>query len=225
MGRVRGRMLSWRISRSLKVNSLSGTGPMLLYTWLIPHCDNLGRFYGEPGEVRWHVLPKLGVTDSEVESWLKELAEAGLIDWYTVDGLRYLRIPPNVWNREQIIRGNMSKVSDFPDPVRTTCEQRANGVHPEGEGEGEGEGEDQGEGEGGMSNPRATPAAVHHEPEPVRKRTWHVNGQELEHGQAVTLIDGRRATFCEAGNFTALVLVPEGNRLAQVRVKHSEIQP
>jgi hypothetical protein len=224
-------MLSWRISRSVKVNALSGTGPMLLYTWLIPHCDNLGRFHGEPGEVRWHVFPKLAVTDSEVESWLRELDSAGLIEWYTVDGLKYLRIPPTVWGREQKLRGNMSTVSDFPDPVRTACEHRANGVDtpypPEGEGEGEVEGEEEEEveGEGGSATPRDPAPASGHEAESVRKRTWHVNGQELEHGQAVTLIDGRRATFCEAGNFTALVLVPEGNRLAQVRVKHSEIQP
>lgn len=137
--------MSWRISRSVKVNGLSGPWPMLLYTWLIPHCDNLGRFHGEPSEVRGHVLPKQRATDAQVEKWLGELAEAGLIEWYEVEGLKYIAIPAEVWGREQRLNGNMSRASDFPpctNGVRTVHVRCTKNVSHEGEGEGEVEGEE-----------------------------------------------------------------------------------
>ena len=117
---------------------------MLLYTWIIPHMDNLGRLNGEPSEVRGLVLPRQTVTDRQVEGWLGELRSAGLVLWYEVEGLRYVAIPPDVWSREQRLHHNMSRTSDFPPPpehLRTLSGAPTDIVPHEGEGKGEGEGE------------------------------------------------------------------------------------
>ena len=71
MGRARARMLAWNISEGQRVNGLSGPWPMLLYTWLIAHADNLGRFHGEPEQVKAMVMPRRkDVTSEDVEKWL-----------------------------------------------------------------------------------------------------------------------------------------------------------
>ena len=133
MGRARGRMLSWRISESVKVNGLSGPWPMLLYTWMIAHCDNLGRFHGESEQVKAMVFPRRrDISLEQVEVWLDELAETGLVQRYLVDGLWYISFPDEVWNREQRLHHTLSKHSDLPDisrasrvaHVNLTCDSR-----------------------------------------------------------------------------------------------------
>ena len=125
-------MLSWRITQSSKVNGLSGPWPILLYTWLISHCDNLGRFHGEPEQVKSSIFPRrkdIGAAD--VEAWLQELADSALILWYEHGGMRYLAIPPEVWNREQRLTGNMRNASDLPEctnDVYTAYKRRIDAV-------------------------------------------------------------------------------------------------
>ena len=150
--RARARMLAWKISIGTRVNSLSGPWPMLLYTWLIPHADNLGRFHGEPEQVKATVFPRRrDVTIEQVEVWLIELRDADLIHWYQVDGMRYLQFPLDDWGKHQRLSKNMSRTSDLPDctdSVRTAYVQRRSNGHPEVEGEVEGEEEREVEGEG-----------------------------------------------------------------------------
>jgi len=108
-------MLAWRISQSRRVNELSGWGPMLLYTWLIPHLDNLGRCHGEPVQVKASVFPRREDVSVELLSeWLKELDRSGLMVWYEVDGMRFLSMPEKVWCREQRLHKNLSQHSDLP---------------------------------------------------------------------------------------------------------------
>ena len=145
MPRARGRMVSWRISESEKVDALGHDTARLLYTWLILHCDNLGRFHGEPDQVKALVFPKRrDVTAKTVEKYLGRMAELGLIHWYSLGGLRYLSIPTEVWEREQRLHHNMSRNSDFPSPtdgIRTPSVSLTEVVGREGEGEVEIEGE------------------------------------------------------------------------------------
>jgi len=132
-------MLWHKISRSQKVAALSCDSARLLYTWLIPHCDNLGRMDGDPDVVRGTVVPTLSVRRTNVVLWLSEMQELGLIQWYEVEGLWYIQVAG--WDDHQRIGGNMSKDSDFPAPngqVRTAYVRRIDGVSPEGKGKGEG---------------------------------------------------------------------------------------
>lgn len=146
--RVRARMLWHNISRSQKVAALSCDSARLLYTWIIPHCDNLGRMDGDPDVVRGTVVPTLCIRRMNVVSWLSEMHRLGLIHWYEVEGLSYIQVLG--WDEHQRIVGNMKRESDFPSPNGSVCTayvRRMNDVSPEGEGEGEGEVEGEVEGE------------------------------------------------------------------------------
>lgn len=128
-------MLSWKVSRDGRIASLSCVQAKLLYTWMIPHCDNLGRMRGEPHEVRATVFPREVTTEAEVGGWLGEMNQSGLICWYQDDGMRYVQMTG--WEKHQRLVGNMRKVSHLPGPSEeeyTACIQRSYGVHPEGEG-------------------------------------------------------------------------------------------
>lgn len=110
-------MLYWKISNDQRVNLLSGPWPMLLYTWLIPCQDNLGRLEGDADIVRGMVFPKQRlVNEARVEAWLKELHDKGLLYRYHVNGAWYLQFPKESVKRHQKLVGNMSEESDFPSP-------------------------------------------------------------------------------------------------------------
>ncbi len=145
--RVRARMLWHTISRSQKVAQLSCDSARLLYTWLIPHCDNLGRMDGDPDVVRSTVVPRLTyIRRMNVVSWLSEMHRLGLIRWYEIEGLPYIQLLG--WDEHQRIVGNMKRDSDFPACTNDVCTpyaQRIYAVSPEGEGGGEGEVEGKGE--------------------------------------------------------------------------------
>jgi hypothetical protein len=139
--RTRARMLSWKISTDPAVASLSCDGARLLYTWLIPHADNLGRLAGEPDFVKASVIPlQRSTTTKQVGVWLGEMAEAGLIQWYETDGLRYISL--NGWEKHQHMHANIKRISDLPPPtehIRTSYVGPTSESVTKGEGEVEGE--------------------------------------------------------------------------------------
>ena len=156
-------MLSPTISTDARVRDLPCMGARLLFSWMIPHADNLGRMRGEPAYVRATVIPhEPGLTDGDVEIWLAKMAELGLIDWYEVDGGRYVQF--RAWARHQ--RLDRMKKSDLPPPPVSTGNRpvstgdrpvssgglKGRGSEGEGEGEGEREAEREGEGERGRGN-------------------------------------------------------------------------
>jgi len=184
-------MLAWNISEGSRVNKLSGPWPMLLYTWLIAHADNLGRFHGEPEQVKALVLPRRrDVTIAEIEEWLLELSLIGLIYWFEVDGMKYIEFPEKDWTRHQRLHGNMRKTSDLPrcpGNVRTAYKLTTHTVSPEVEVEVEGEVEveeerereveAEGEGESREEGAAAKPSPRRPHVNPVRTRTGKpVNG-------------------------------------------------
>jgi hypothetical protein len=134
-------MLSWKISTDPAVASLSCDGARLLYTWLIPHADNLGRLAGEPDFVKASVLPlQKSTTTKQVGAWLGEMAEVGLIQWYETDGLRYISL--NGWEKHQHMHSNIKRISDLPPPteqIRTPYVSLTSESVAKGEGEVEGE--------------------------------------------------------------------------------------
>jgi len=118
-------MLSKSISTSLKIARLKTTEAKLLFTWLIPHCDDDGRTQGEPLVVKGVVLPLLNCTIDDVSAWLTDLHEQKLIFWYEVDGEKYIQI--NLWLDHQEIRKDRYKSSIYPcqprDNQKTTKRQ------------------------------------------------------------------------------------------------------
>lgn len=110
-----GRQLKWTICMSEQVASLSSAWVKLLFTWMIPTVDNLGRMDGEPYQVRGLIFPfEPTVTDAKMTSWLQELHDAALIVWYRSGRLRYVWLPKHT--AHQRLMGNMKAESDFPPP-------------------------------------------------------------------------------------------------------------
>jgi hypothetical protein len=85
---------------------------------MIAHADNLGRLRGDPGYVRATVIPnEPGITDRRVEAWLDEMAQNGLLEWYQVDGARYLSL--SGWAKNQDLKRIGGCRSEYPDPSLT----------------------------------------------------------------------------------------------------------
>lgn len=105
------RMLHKKISASLQVNKLS-VNARLLFTWMIAHADDEGRLNGEPERIKALVVPMTDWPFNEVEKYLEEIAEVGLI-YRWADGDELFIEFPN-WGKYQHIRGDRYKDSIFP---------------------------------------------------------------------------------------------------------------
>jgi hypothetical protein len=145
-----GRVVAKSITSSERVASLPCLGAKLLYTWLIPHADNLGRLRGDPLEVKVLLFKRDPATVEDVDLWLGQIASAGLIDWYERQGERFISITN--FGAHNSPAGNMSKKSELPGPkdkgvevcangVRTPFEHRSNAVERCTSQERDGEGE------------------------------------------------------------------------------------
>ena len=84
---ARGRMLNKTINASLKLHNLPDDTCRLLATWIIPHLDYRGVFYGDAAVVRSYVFPRrTDVTTELVEGYLQEMEAAGLIERFQANG-------------------------------------------------------------------------------------------------------------------------------------------
>jgi len=91
---ARGRFIEKKICIDKTVNDLSCFESMLGFTWLIAHLDCEGRTYGDPAVVRSFVFPRRNdISIEQMESFIKEWHDAGLIVWYEVDGDKYIYFP------------------------------------------------------------------------------------------------------------------------------------
>lgn len=107
-------MISKSISISEKVNiRLPDIFDMVLYTWLIPHSDDFGRLYGSPAKIKALVVPMLDKSIKEVELSLQHIHDSELINWYEIDGDKYIQIN----NFEDYQTGLHKRTpSKFPSP-------------------------------------------------------------------------------------------------------------
>lgn len=96
------RMISKSISTSIKLSRVSDFAA-LLFTWLIPHCDDNGNMDGEPYLINGIVCPLRKKTIDEVESALKELESQKLISFYEKNG-RFVHVER--WKEHQTLRGD-----------------------------------------------------------------------------------------------------------------------
>jgi hypothetical protein len=78
-------MISKSISTSTKLAEV-GTFARLLFTWIIPHCDDLGHLDATPKIVKGIVVPLCDETVEDVSRALDELEKVGLIVRYQAEG-------------------------------------------------------------------------------------------------------------------------------------------
>jgi hypothetical protein len=114
--KANARLLYSTISASERVSALGASGA-LIYTWLLTHCDDQGRYAGSARKVKVQVVPLIDdIADKDVEKALAAMAKSKLIkryadgetrliqiaDWWEFQsGLRYRRPsrypPPDNW--------------------------------------------------------------------------------------------------------------------------------
>jgi len=88
-----GRFLSKSVAHDLELNTVSLEADYL-FTRCIPHLDREGRMPGHPSQVKGMACPmRRELTEQVVDRALGELAAAGLVAWYEVDGRPILEFP------------------------------------------------------------------------------------------------------------------------------------
>lgn len=118
---ARGRMIANAITLDKRVNSLSSDTCRLAFTWLVTFADCEGRTYGDPALVRSMLFPRRDdVTAAQVEGFIKEWAQAGLVVWYEAAGDQWLFFPAFAKNQPGL-RKEKEQPSVVPAPpeVRT----------------------------------------------------------------------------------------------------------
>lgn len=88
-----GRIILKSISQSKKLASLKTDAARLLYTWLIPHLDVNGCFYGDAVTINALIFTRLNKKPEKIEEYLKDLEANGLIIRYEVNGDLFLTVP------------------------------------------------------------------------------------------------------------------------------------
>jgi len=112
---ARGRIIDAVISQSRKVNSVSDQAA-LLFTWIQAHTDDYGRIEGESEDIMFLVVPRRGWNAEQVESYLKELWEIGLLKKYQCEnGKRYFEV--YAFNEHQIFRSDRGRKEKYPIPT------------------------------------------------------------------------------------------------------------
>jgi len=107
------RMISKSISTSTKLAEVS-TFAKLLFTWIIPHCDDYGHMDGSAKLVKGIVVPLCDESTEQVESALQELEKIALIKRYDNDGKRYLEILK--WGDHQTLKTDRPLHIIYPLP-------------------------------------------------------------------------------------------------------------
>jgi len=113
---ARGRILSKAICVDKRVNDLSSFESMLAFTWLISHLDVKGRTFGDPAIVRSMVFPRRSdVSVEQMESYIREWHESGLVIWYRSNNDLFLQYPGFDKNQPGL-NADREAPSIIPDP-------------------------------------------------------------------------------------------------------------
>ena len=75
-------------------------GARLLFIGLWNFCDDAGIHPASACRIKMEVFPGDNFTLKEIESWIKELVDVGLLWQYTVDGIAYLQVTG--WHHQRI---------------------------------------------------------------------------------------------------------------------------
>jgi hypothetical protein len=82
----------------------------IFFTRLIMKADDFGGFYGNTKLLKSHLFPLKEFSHSKIEPWILECAEIGVLNYYQVDGKKYVRIN-DFGQRTRIMK------SKFPEPT------------------------------------------------------------------------------------------------------------
>lgn len=107
-------MISKSISTSTTLAEVS-TFAKLLFTWLIPHCDDYGHMDGSPKLVKGIVVPLCDETAEDVRKALDELEKVALISRYEIAGKQYLEV--GKWKEHQTLKTDRPLHIIYPLPV------------------------------------------------------------------------------------------------------------
>ena len=110
-----GRIILKSISESKKLSLLKSDGARLLYTWLIPHVDIRGCYFGDPVVINGKILTRLGKTADEVDEYLNDMQRVGLIQRYEHNGEQYIQIPDFV-SKQPYLNPNREAKPKIPTP-------------------------------------------------------------------------------------------------------------
>lgn len=120
------RMLSKSISTSKKLSKVDLLDA-LVFTWLIPHCDDFGRMDADPAMVKGIVLPVRSETVEQIAISLKNLNNIGLIKIYNVNGEEFLEIEK--WEEHQTFKTDRGRMIKYPFPEQDGNHRIPNGNH------------------------------------------------------------------------------------------------
>lgn len=135
-----GRMLRKKISLDKGVAELidiAGAEAGLTYTWCLAHLDREGRIHGEPDVLKSIIFPRVKkITEKHIEKTLDAAHQLGLIQWYEVDGERFISFTG--FQKNQKLNPKREAASEIPPPPKLlpqVCESTElmsySGVTPE----------------------------------------------------------------------------------------------
>ena len=109
-----GRILSKRISRSVKIAKLSSDTARMIYSWLIPYLDVEGRMEADPKLLKADIAPLLEhITPKLIQNILIELHKINLICLYIIDNKQYLQLTKFNENQKNL-RKDRESASSIP---------------------------------------------------------------------------------------------------------------
>lgn len=134
-GKNTTRSLSSRICESRTVDQLSDAEEVFLLR-LLSKTDQVGRYTGDPELLANYLYPRSRKLDPEaIEGILEKLVDLGTIDWYVVDGDRYIAF--RNFERHHHFRSDVHRVVLYPGPdeaeshVLPAADERADRTPPD----------------------------------------------------------------------------------------------
>lgn len=117
-------MISKSISTSTRLADVS-TFAALLFSWVIPHCDDYGHLEATPKIVKGIVVPLREETAADVEKALASLVAVGLIELYEAEGRKYLEVTK--WEEHQTFKSDRPKNASCPTRNPLDSKRNPNG--------------------------------------------------------------------------------------------------
>lgn len=122
---ARGRMINSKIVMNRAINGLSDDTSRLAFTWLITFADVEGRTYGDPALLRSLLFPRrTDITIEQMDGYVREWAQAGLVTWYEADGDQWIEFPKFAENQVGMDTRKEAK-STVPAPPDATEQVRS----------------------------------------------------------------------------------------------------
>ncbi|MGD1118067.1 MAG: hypothetical protein ABR886_01095 [Dehalococcoidales bacterium] len=111
--KAKARLLYSTISSSERVSELGAAGA-LIYTWLLTHCDDQGRYAGSAKKVKAEVVPLIDdIVSKDIETALVAMEENKLIIRYNDDKTQLIQIA-DWWEFQSGLR--FTSASRYPTP-------------------------------------------------------------------------------------------------------------